>query len=105
MLQGSVPGASGWSNFHRNVEPLVSAGYWVILVDAPGCSKSDSIVSRGPRADLNTTALKGLLDVPKALPDALVHRENRRRSLRWPPLSFFSPTIPQIFCIARKSCR
>ncbi|MDP9877448.1 2-hydroxy-6-oxonona-2,4-dienedioate hydrolase [Variovorax boronicumulans] len=65
MLHGSGPGASGWSNFHRNVEPFVSAGYRVILMDAPGWSKSDPIVSTGSRSDLNATALKGLLDVLK----------------------------------------
>lgn len=65
MLHGSGPGASGWSNFHRNVEPLVSAGYRVILMDAPGWSKSDPIVSTGSRSDLNATALKGLMDVLK----------------------------------------
>lgn len=65
MLHGSGPGASGWSNFHRNVEPLVSAGYRVVLMDAPGWSKSDPIVSKGSRSDLNATALKGLLDVLK----------------------------------------
>lgn len=65
MLHGSGPGASGWSNFHRNVEPLVSAGYRVVLMDAPGWSKSDPIVSKGSRSDLNAAALKGLLDVLK----------------------------------------
>ncbi len=65
MLHGSGPGASGWSNFHRNVEPFVSAGYRVVLMDAPGWSKSDPIVSTGSRSDLNATALKGLLDVLK----------------------------------------
>ena len=63
LIHGSGPGASGWSNFHRNVEPLVSAGYRVILMDCPGWSRSDPIVSRGSRSDLNATALKGLLDV------------------------------------------
>lgn len=63
MLHGSGPGASGWSNFHRNVEPLVDAGYRVILMDAPGWSKSDPIVNTGSRSELNARALKGLLDV------------------------------------------
>jgi 2-hydroxy-6-oxonona-2,4-dienedioate hydrolase len=62
MLHGSGPGASGWSNFHRNVEPFVNAGYRVVLLDCPGWSKSDSIVSRGSRSELNATALKGFLD-------------------------------------------
>jgi 2-hydroxy-6-oxonona-2,4-dienedioate hydrolase len=62
LLHGSGPGASGWSNFNRNVQPLVNAGYRVILMDCPGWSKSDSIVCTGSRSDLNAQALKGLLD-------------------------------------------
>ena len=63
MLHGSGPGASGWANFSRNLEPLLAAGYRVVLMDCPGWSKSDPIVCRGSRSDLNATALKGLLDV------------------------------------------
>ena len=62
MLHGSGPGASGWANFNRNVEPLVVAGYRVILMDCPGWSKSNPIVCTGSRSDLNARALKGLLD-------------------------------------------
>lgn len=70
MLHGSGPGASGWANFHRNIEPLVDAGYRVILLDCPGWSKSDTIVSTGSRSDLNARCLKGVLD---ALNIAKVH--------------------------------
>ena len=63
MLHGSGPGASGWANFNRNIEPLVAAGYRVILLDCPGWSKSDPVVSEGSRSNLNASALKGLLDV------------------------------------------
>jgi 2-hydroxy-6-oxonona-2,4-dienedioate hydrolase len=63
MLHGSGPGASGWANFNRNIEPLVEAGYRVILMDCPGWSKSDSIVCTGSRSDLNARVLEGLLDV------------------------------------------
>ncbi|MFR0715987.1 alpha/beta fold hydrolase [Enterobacterales bacterium BD_CKDN230030183-1A_HGKHYDSX7] len=63
MLHGSGPGASGWANFNRNIEPLLAAGYRVVLMDCPGWSKSDPIVCRGSRSDLNATALKGLLEV------------------------------------------
>ncbi|MQG95095.1 alpha/beta fold hydrolase [Pseudomonas sp. MN1F] len=63
MLHGSGPGASGWANFNRNIEPLLAAGYRVLLMDCPGWSKSDPIICRGSRSDLNATALKGLLDV------------------------------------------
>ncbi|MDR0781230.1 MAG: alpha/beta fold hydrolase [Pseudomonadales bacterium] len=62
MLHGSGPGASGWANFLRNVEPLVQAGYRVILMDCPGWSKSDSIVSTGSRSDLNARVLKAVAD-------------------------------------------
>ncbi|WP_243976963.1 alpha/beta fold hydrolase [Vibrio natriegens] len=62
MLHGSGPGATGWANFNRNIEPLVNAGYRVILLDCPGWGKSDSIVSAQSRSDLNATALKGVLD-------------------------------------------
>lgn len=62
MLHGSGPGASGWANFSRNIQPLVTAGYRVILLDFPGWSKSDSIVSTGSRSDLNARILKGLVD-------------------------------------------
>ena len=62
MLHGSGPGASGWANFNRNVEPFVAAGYRVVLIDCPGWSKSDTIVCTGSRSDLNARALKGLMD-------------------------------------------
>jgi len=62
MLHGSGPGASGWANFNRNLEPLVAAGYRVLLMDCPGWSRSDPIVCSGSRSDLNARALKGLLD-------------------------------------------
>ncbi|ASW02624.1 alpha/beta fold hydrolase [Paraburkholderia aromaticivorans] len=62
MLHGSGPGASGWANFNRNVEPLVAAGYRVILMDCLGWSKSDPVVCDGSRSELNARSLQGLLD-------------------------------------------
>lgn len=62
MLHGSGPGASGWANFNRNIDPLVDAGYRVILMDCPGWNKSDSIVCTGSRSDLNAQVLAGLLE-------------------------------------------
>lgn len=64
MMHGSGPGASGWSNFHRNVEPLVNAGYRVLLIDSPGWSKSDPIVieAGGDRFKTNAMAVKGVMD-------------------------------------------
>lgn len=63
MLHGSGPGASSWANFNSNIEPLVTAGYRVILMDCPGWGKSDPVVCDRSRSDLNARALKGLLDV------------------------------------------
>ncbi|GLR66978.1 2-hydroxy-6-oxononadienedioate/2-hydroxy-6-oxononatrienedioate hydrolase [Acidocella aquatica] len=62
MLHGSGPGASGWANFNRNIEPLVEAGYRVVLLDSLGWSKSDTIVCTGSRSDLNARTLLALLD-------------------------------------------
>lgn len=62
MLHGSGPGASGWANFNRNIEPLTDAGYRVLLVDCPGWSKSDTIVSAGSRSNLNARVLAGVVD-------------------------------------------
>jgi len=62
MLHGSGPGATGWANFNRNVEPLVAAGYRVVLLDCPGWGKSDPIVCTGSRSEINARALKGLVD-------------------------------------------
>lgn len=62
MLHGSGPGASGWANFNRNITPMVDAGYRVILMDCPGWSKSDTIVSAGSRSNLNARVLAGLVE-------------------------------------------
>lgn len=63
MLHGAGPGASGWSNFSRNVDPLVAAGHRVVLVDAPGWHRSDPIViDSGFRTDANAAAVIGVLD-------------------------------------------
>jgi len=51
MLHGSGPGATGWANFSRNIDPLVEAGYRVLLLDCPGWGKSDAIVNSGSRSD------------------------------------------------------
>ncbi|PAU89167.1 2-hydroxy-6-oxo-6-phenylhexa-2,4-dienoate hydrolase [Pseudomonas sp. WN033] len=69
MLHGSGAGATGWANFHRNVDAFVEAGYRVILPDYPGWGKSDSIVTGEPRFDVNgraTLQLMDALDIDKA---------------------------------------
>jgi 2-hydroxy-6-oxonona-2,4-dienedioate hydrolase len=62
MLHGSGPGASGWANFNRNIDPIVNAGYRVILLDCPGWSKSDSIVCTESRSELNARMLQEVLN-------------------------------------------
>lgn len=62
LLHGSGPGATGWANFSRNVDPLVDAGFRVILMDCPGWGKSDSIVNTGSRSDFNATVLNEVLN-------------------------------------------
>jgi 2-hydroxy-6-oxonona-2,4-dienedioate hydrolase len=42
LLHGSGPGATGWTNFSRNIEPL-SRKYHVIALDSPGWGQSDPV--------------------------------------------------------------
>jgi pimeloyl-ACP methyl ester carboxylesterase len=63
MLHGAGPGASGWSNFSRNIRPFVEKGFRVILLDLPGFNKSVPTVTAMPRFLLNAQAVKGLMDV------------------------------------------
>lgn len=62
LLHGSGPGATGWANFVRNIDPLVDAGYRVLLVDCPGWGKSDSVICTGSRSDINASAVLGVID-------------------------------------------
>ncbi|CAB3788516.1 2-hydroxy-6-oxo-6-phenylhexa-2,4-dienoate hydrolase [Paraburkholderia caffeinitolerans] len=62
MLHGGGPGASGWSNYYRNIGPLVEAGFRVILMDCPGFNKSGEVVPDVPRGLVNARAARGLLD-------------------------------------------
>ncbi|HCY62364.1 MAG TPA: 2-hydroxy-6-oxo-6-phenylhexa-2,4-dienoate hydrolase [Oxalobacteraceae bacterium] len=63
MLHGSGPGATGWANFHRNVEPVAAAGYRLLLIDMPGFGKSDAFLNTaGSRSDFNGRVVKGVLD-------------------------------------------
>lgn len=62
MLHGSGPGATGWANFNRNIDPFVAAGFRVLLINCPGWGQSDPVVCTGSRSDLNAGAVKGVLD-------------------------------------------
>lgn len=61
MLHGSGPGASGWSNFNRNIDAFVDAGFRVILPDCLGWNKSDTVVCTTSRSHLNAQMLQQLL--------------------------------------------
>jgi len=54
LLHGSGPGATGWSNFRPNIEPL-SQHFHVYAVDMPGWGESETqndTIGRDHRADL-----------------------------------------------------
>ena len=61
LLHGGGPGASGWSNYNRNVEAL-SAKYHVIIPDLPGYGQSHKEVITGPRFAVYAEAMIGVLD-------------------------------------------
>lgn len=61
MLHGGGPGASGWSNYSRNVQALAQH-FRVIVPDMPGYGQSTKGIDRAdPFGDL-ATAMFGLLD-------------------------------------------
>jgi 2-hydroxy-6-oxo-6-phenylhexa-2,4-dienoate hydrolase len=62
MLHGGGPGAGGWTNFSKNIDAFVAAGFRVILLDCPGFNKSGPIVTDEARGTLNARAVKGLMD-------------------------------------------
>jgi pimeloyl-ACP methyl ester carboxylesterase len=61
MLHGGGPGASGWSNFQRNIGPFAEHCR-TLLVDMPGFGKSDSVVVTEPRSQLTARAVCRLMD-------------------------------------------
>lgn len=61
MLHGGGAGASGWSNFVRNLGPL-SKQFRVMLVDQPNYGKSDSVVLKEALTTVAARAVKDMLD-------------------------------------------
>src|SRR5262245_12641544 len=61
MVHGGGPGASGWSNFQRNIGPFAEK-HRTILVDMPQFGKSDSVVVTEPRSVHTARAICRLLD-------------------------------------------
>lgn len=62
MLHGSGPGATGWANFNRNIDPLIDAGFRVLLINCPGWGKTDTVVCAESRSDLNGRVVKAVID-------------------------------------------
>jgi len=61
MLHGGGPGASGWSNFQRNIGPFAER-HRTLLVDMLNFGKSDSVAFTEPAATVRARALRDLLD-------------------------------------------
>ncbi len=62
MLHGGGPGATGWSNFARNIGPFAE-NYHTILLDCPGFGRSDPVTDTSESRDaVNALAVRDLLD-------------------------------------------
>jgi 4,5:9,10-diseco-3-hydroxy-5,9,17-trioxoandrosta-1(10),2-diene-4-oate hydrolase len=61
LLHGGGPGASGASNFQRNL-PVFAEHFRTLVVDQPGYGKSDKPAITGNYFTFAADALKGLLD-------------------------------------------
>ncbi len=61
MVHGGGPGASGWSNFQRNVRAFAEH-HRTLLVDMPGFGQSDSVAVTEPRSQHTARAICTLLD-------------------------------------------
>ena len=69
MQHGGGPGASGVSNYSRNVDALAQAGFRVLVPDMPGYGKSSKDINAdNPFGSLATAmhALLDALDIPRA---------------------------------------
>lgn len=62
FVHGSGPGASGYSNFKKNVGAFVEAGYRVIVPDLPGFGYSDKPTDLDYTTTFFSEHLLGLLD-------------------------------------------
>lgn len=62
LIQGSGPGANGWSNFKHNIEPLRAAGHRVIVPDLIGFGYSSKPTGLDYTLDLFVSTTLELLD-------------------------------------------
>ncbi|MEQ9396559.1 alpha/beta fold hydrolase [Haliea sp.] len=68
FIHGGGPGASGWSNFHRNI-PELAKTHRVIAVDLPGYGESTKLTLKEPRIAFYSRIVCRLMDalnLPKA---------------------------------------
>ncbi|WP_436491966.1 4,5:9,10-diseco-3-hydroxy-5,9,17-trioxoandrosta-1(10),2-diene-4-oate hydrolase [Actinokineospora sp. HUAS TT18] len=61
LLHGGGPGASGWSNFGRNV-PIFAERFRTIVIDQPGYGKSDKPEVQGQYFTFSADALLSIMD-------------------------------------------
>jgi|SRR6266540_4362638 len=61
MLHGAGPGASSWSNFKQNLEPIAER-YRALLVDMPQYGKSEKVVIEGGRLTCVSRVLRDMMD-------------------------------------------
>ena len=57
LIHGGGPGASGLSNYRKNVEPL-AAGRRVIVVDLPGFGETEGKLKDGPIFEAHHSCLE-----------------------------------------------
>ena len=62
LLHGGGPGASGVSNYARNIDALAAAGFRLIVPDLPGYGRSSKQVDHADPFGSLADAIRGLLD-------------------------------------------
>jgi len=68
LLHGGGPGAAGWSNYARNIEPLAKQ-FRVVVIDLPGYGKSDKKSAASNVFEFMSDTVLGVMDaleIPKA---------------------------------------
>ena len=61
LLHGGGPGASGWSNFHGNIDAF-SKNFRTVIVDMPGFGESDKPISEEKLGAFNARYLVPMMD-------------------------------------------
>jgi 4,5:9,10-diseco-3-hydroxy-5,9,17-trioxoandrosta-1(10),2-diene-4-oate hydrolase len=61
LIHGGGPGAGGWSNYSRNIEPLAER-FRTIVIDLPGYGQSEKKAATGSVFEFMSDAVCGLMD-------------------------------------------